>query len=197
MMMLSSWLSITAALTLLDLPASVEGGAFATSSSSQFNPVEDLFKNGGLLSGRKQKMMNATSKPLMMDPFGPTPEEREAERDARRNRQRERKARMKEAMEYIQPDVDKVEKVSEEELNSNPAFRNLNWVTGGSGGQAVEYADPGDDYDMWQQAYRMLGGFIDCDHQKSEGSGDNGNNDDGDVQACSRWMMWASVSLPL
>ncbi len=32
----------------------------------------------------------------------------------------------------------------------------------------------------------MLGGFIDCDNQKDEGSGDG--------KGCSRWMMWAAVS---
>jgi hypothetical protein len=44
----------------------------------------------------------------------------------------------------------------------------------------------------------MLGGFIDCDHgQDGSGSGDNNNNggnNNGD-ETCSRWMMWAAVSL--
>ncbi len=58
----------------------------------------------------------------------------------------------------------------------------------------ISYADPGDDYDMWQQAYRMLGGFIDCDNLKSQGSGSGDNDGGDDGEACSRWMMWASVS---
>jgi hypothetical protein len=42
----------------------------------------------------------------------------------------------------------------------------------------------------------MLGGIIDCDHQKDEGSGDNhnGNGNGNNSGACSRWMLWAAVS---
>ena len=204
MMMLSSWISVTAALLLLaphsgeSAAAAAGSGSSSSSTTSQFNPIDNLFGSGGIWSARKQRMMNEmrnASKPLMMDPFAPTPEEREAERDARRKRQRERNERVKEKMKYMKPDIKKMERVSEEELNANPELkRNLGWVTGGSSSQAVEYANPGDDYDMWQQAYRMLGGFIDCDHQKSEGSGDKNDGDDGDGQFCSRWMMWAAVS---
>jgi len=148
------------------------------------------------MASRTQQKMNAT-KALMMDPFAPTPEERKAEREARRQRHRERNEKMKEAMKYIKPN--KIERVSEEELNSNPALRKLGWGNGNSKSNAVQYADPGDDYDMWQQAYRMLGGFIDCDHKKDQdGSHDDGdnNNDNGDDNSCSRWMMWASYIDP-
>ena len=82
--------------------------------------------------------------------------------------------------------------------NHPKEFRKLWGGSSNNGENLIDYADPGNDYDMWQQAYRMLGGFIDCDHRKSEGSGDNGGggsgDGDGDNQACSRWMMWASVS---
>jgi len=44
-------------------------------------------------------------------------------------------------------------------------------------------------YDKWQQAYRFLGGFIDCDRQVGGGSHDNNQ---GGGQHCSRWMMWAA-----
>mmetsp|Transcript_33154 Transcript_33154/g.48609 ORF Transcript_33154/g.48609 Transcript_33154/m.48609 type:complete len:699 (-) Transcript_33154:233-2329(-) len=62
-------------------------------------------------------------------------------------------------------------------------------------------ADTSESYDAWQQAYRTLGAFIDCDHswnyENSHDSGDNGDNDDGeDPVACSRWMMWASYIDP-
>mmetsp|Transcript_15432 Transcript_15432/g.25005 ORF Transcript_15432/g.25005 Transcript_15432/m.25005 type:complete len:618 (-) Transcript_15432:333-2186(-) len=144
------------------------------------------------------------------DPFAPTPEEREAERLARRERQRERRAKVQEAMKKVSPSSQKVnkgggfERVSNEEFQllqqEHPEFRKL-W--GGGNKQSshmIQYADPGDDYDMWQQAYRMLGGFIDCDHQKSEGSGDHNNEDNNDQEAnngaCSRWMMWASYVDP-
>lgn len=74
-------------------------------------------------------------------------------------------------------------------------------------------ASPGEYYDKWAQGYRMLGGFIDCDHKKDQddrrrrrrrmdgeqqnerdlsGSGD----DRGDDYGCSRWMMWAAYVNP-
>ena len=86
--------------------------------------------------------------------------------------------------------------------SDDPTVRTLSWFSGG-GADTGAYssgvlADPSQDYDMWAQAYRMLGGFIDCDHDKSEGSGDrnngNGNGRNGNG-ACSRWMMWAAVSM--
>uniref|UniRef100_A0A7S1FV75 Uncharacterized protein n=1 Tax=Corethron hystrix TaxID=216773 RepID=A0A7S1FV75_9STRA len=63
-------------------------------------------------------------------------------------------------------------------------------------------------YDPWAQGYRMLGGFIDCDHSKDEsgsGSRDSGEQDDTDdyddyydkpTKPCGRWMMWAAYYNP-
>eukprot|EP00970_Alexandrium_tamarense_P017343 scaffold9123_cov186-Alexandrium_tamarense.AAC.2 len=48
-------------------------------------------------------------------------------------------------------------------------------------------------YDKWQQAYRFLGGYIDCDFGGGGGSHDNGGDEDG---ACARWMMWAAYIDP-
>jgi hypothetical protein len=93
-----------------------------------------------------------------------------------------------------------VERVSEEELESMDSeyLRKLSWGGSKSGGELSYLVDPGEDYDMWSQAYRMLGGFIDCDNDKSDGD-DGGGSHDGDDGGdsggrCSRWMMWASVS---
>lgn len=165
----------------------------------QFNPIESLFSGGSVPGASSQ--VNATR--LKRDPHAPTPEQREAERAARRQRMRERNERVKEAMKFIRPDPGAVEKFPEEDLEElvqdHPSLRKLGWGGFSGSGNTINYADPGDDYDMWQQAYRMLGGFIDCDHQKSESdshdSGDNDDNDDGgdSDQACSRWMLWAAV----
>lgn len=121
----------------------------------------------------------------------------------------ERKLRMQErrdrAREFLKnnppppPARKQLEKVEEEEL------RRLGWFGGGSSSTDLYssgfLADPSGDYDKWAQAYRMLGGMIDCDHVKDEGSHDrnhNGNdNDNGDKKACSRWMLWAAVRLPI
>ena len=103
-------------------------------------------------------------------------------------------------MRNVKPRQDTMERVSEEEFLSmqqdHPEFRKLWGGNNKKNKNLIEYADPGQDYDMWSQAYRMLGGFIDCDHHKSEGSGDQNNGDNGadNEQACSRWMMWAAVS---
>ena len=165
------------------MTSAAEGGR------TQFNPVGDLFQ--GFVPS-KHKVSNNT----LRDIYEPTQAEREEEREARRRRQRERNARVKESIKYMKPD--KPQKISDEELQSlseeHPSLRNLGWGNSKKD-YAVQYADPGEDYDMWQQAYRMLGGFIDCDHKKDEGgSHDEGGGEDGDGNACSRWMMWAAVS---
>lgn len=183
MRVLSSCLS---ALLLLE---TVEGGMI------QFNPIESLF-SGGFVPGAASR---ANSTQSVRDPHAPTLEQREAERAARRERMRERNERIKETMKYYRPDT--VERVSEEVLEQlaqkDPSLRRLAWSGFGGSGNAIQYADPGEDYDMWQQAYRMLGGFIDCDHQKEQGghSHDEGGNQDGDEKGCSRWMLWAAVSI--
>ena len=107
---------------------------------------------------------------------------------------------MKEIFKNIKPQD--VERVSEEELESMDSeyIRKLGWGGSRNGGELSYLVDPGEDYDMWSQAYRMLGGFIDCDHDKSEdgGGGSHDNNGGGgggnNNGKCSRWMMWAAVS---
>lgn len=180
-------------------------GRTTTPGNTKFNPIENLFQPLG--RSRNEPENDTTQKekrfqiPQGPDPNAPTPEEREAERLARRERNRQRRAKVTDAMKKVRPEASKIEKLSPEETNKlaedHPAeFRKL-WGGSGSSSGMIDYADPGDDYDMWQQAYRMLGAFIDCDHQKSEGSGDNGGGSgDGDDQACSRWMMWASYVDP-
>ena len=78
--------------------------------------------------------------------------------------------------------------------------RKLSWF-GGGGASSIESVseqyllDPSQEYDKWAQAYRMLGGYIDCDHHKDDDdhhSGDDQNYEENE-SACSRWMIWASV----
>jgi hypothetical protein len=177
-------------------------------SRNRFNPIENIFQP--LARPQQQQQQNESSNSnkskskktelIFDDPNAPTVEEREAEREARMERNRQRRTKVVDAMKKVRPDTSKIEKVSSEELEKlseeHPKeFRKLWGGRSSNGENLIHYADPGDDYDMWQQAYRMLGGFIDCDHQKSDGSGDNdGGSGDGDGEACSRWMMWASVS---
>jgi hypothetical protein len=103
---------------------------------------------------------------------------------------------MKEAMKKVKLDPEHVQRVSKKEIEAmgedHPLLRGLSWGSHSSSNNAIQYADPGNDWAMWQQAYRMLGGFIDCDHNAD---GDDGSGDDGDddQEGCSRWMMWAAV----
>lgn len=157
-------------------------------SFTQDKPIQD--------QQQQQQRLKMEDKPSSRR-AGPASEEEEDGSRARR---------VREAMHGVRPvpGSSTLERVPEAEFEAlqrdHPSFRQL-WG-GGSGGNGnqIRYADPGNDYDMWQQGYRMLGGFIDCDHQKDEGSGDHdndgGNNGGGGSKsgACSRWMMWASVS---
>lgn len=95
----------------------------------------------------------------------------------------------------------KIERVTEEEwkkIDATQKQRGLFWFGDSSSSSRVNgisasaLVDPSVFYDKWAQGYRMLGGFIDCDHDKSKNSRDN-NNGDNENGACSRWMMWASV----
>jgi len=205
---------ILGSLLLADVAGAGAGSTGTSASSTRFNPIESLFqpivrsrndiKFDDADSAIEAKSKNKFQLPHGPDPNAPTPEEREAERLERRERNRQRRAKVADAMKNARPDASKIEKLSPEELNklseSHPKeFRKLWGGSGNSDSNIIAYANPGNDYDMWQQAYRMLGGFIDCDHQKSEGSGDNGGGSgdgDGDDQACSRWMMWASYVDP-
>lgn len=180
---------------LLAVP-NVVGGASASSSTtttSQFNPIESLFS---MFMPQQQATMsrNATfGTGKVLDPFAPTAEDQAAERQARKRRMRERNERVKEAFKNIQPKS--VEKVSKEQLDKldSPTLRKLGWRNGGNNGETSYFVDPGEDYDMWSQAYRMLGGYIDCDNNQGEG-GSHDDGDGGEGGACSRWMMWAAVS---
>lgn len=190
-------------------------GVASMVDAAKFNPMETMFQpkqrpSATTNANQESVVENATFEqgqaspkqfiPPRQDHMAPTPEERQAERMARRERNEQRRAKIQEAMNRVQPTSSGVERLSQEEFEDmqkkHPEFRKL-WGGGNSNNHMIQYADPGDDYDMWQQAYRMLGGFIDCDHQKSQGSGDHngqGNGNAGNNGACSRWLMWASVS---
>ena len=99
----------------------------------------------------------------------------------------------------------KIERVSPEELEKieqQQQQRELNWWGSGSATSdafsSSVLLDPSQYYDKWAQAYRMLGGFVDCDHDKSGDSHDGENNNgngNGNGDACSRWMLWAAVRI--
>lgn len=130
-------------------------------------------------------------------------EYRAQEAPRRKERMQQRKERAKEFLQKIpQPSPDELEFVDGAEfarLTAQHEERGLSWF----GSDAMDtdaysagvVADPSEEYDMWAQAYRMLGGFIDCDHDKDgDGGSHNSNENEGSDSACSRWMMWAAVS---
>eukprot|EP00978_Attheya_sp_CCMP212_P032264 scaffold125124_cov47-Attheya_sp.AAC.1 len=125
----------------------------------------------------------------------------------RMRRNREQHERVKAQMKKTSPNPSTLTRMSTEELDAakekfdkDPDDILNQWVRRAWGSSKLSYspyslnmASPGTEYDMWQQAYRMLGGYIDCDHAK-DGSGDN--KDDGGDGSCSRWMIWASYIDP-
>lgn len=155
--------------------------------------------------------------------------EREDYRLKRHRRMEERKLKAKETMKEILHDPqrymsDKAELVSEEEIEllkddlvkSNPNLdkEQHRWLwnndrSNSDGPHSTKYyADPGQSYDEWQQAYRMLGAFILCNqnengsYQLYQGNGNgNGNGHNRHLgegennQQCVRWVMWAAVSV--
>lgn len=154
----------------------------------------------------------------------------------------ERKRRAAENMRNFSPEHGTAERLSAEEIHrlvnraketdpegklpQNQWIRRMAWYDFGGMGDGVPsdykpyddgYADPGFDWPMWAQAYRMLGGFIDCDWQQGEeepgGGGEGGrrdrqrrmnqngeerdlSGDGGTEDACGRWMMWAAYVNP-
>ena len=145
------------------------------------------------------------------DPFWRLEQYKEFRRqaaEARKNRYKlSRQERQKKARDFAKklPKVPqgKMERVSPEELEEiEQKQRGLNWWGSGSATSDAYSSsvliDPSQYYDKWAQAYRMLGGFVDCDHAKSGDSHDdnNGNgNGNGNGDACSRWMLWAAVRI--
>lgn len=130
---------------------------------------------------------------------GPTQEELDEELKARKQRARERSERAREKLSRHQPE--NIKRMTKEQVNKlnqeeHPWMRRAAWGSSSSGAWADFLEDPSQEYDKWAQAYRFLGGYIDCDHNQGEGSGSGDNNNDDDGQtACSRWMIWAAVRM--
>lgn len=125
---------------------------------------------------------------------------------AQRERIRMRQERFRQHVHSMPPPIG-IEPVTLADFAHMQGDRSLGWWGGGStvtAGSSVAVsedvlADPTQEYDKWAQAYRMLGGFIDCDHSKEEErhhSQDQDQNQNKDTVACSRWMMWASYVNP-
>jgi hypothetical protein len=140
-------------------------------------------------------------------------EKMEAERLAKKLRMKERREKAARHFAIMNPNPQQLERVDPEEWedvekrqqeqHANHERKLSSWFSN-SGGSTSPYstsvlADPSVDYDMWAQGYRMLGGFIDCDHgtEEDQHSQDNNNDNNDNDTACSRWMMWAAVSLLL
>lgn len=122
-------------------------------------------------------------------------------RDKERKGRKQRRRNAREFLQKLPQRPETAERVSAEEwkiIDEKQKKRGLTWF-GGSGSSSAYSSsvlvDPSQYYDKWAQAYRMLGGYIDCDHDKSDDSHDSGDNNGGDGDgACARWMMWAAVS---
>lgn len=172
----------------------------ATSSVTREVVQQANHQAGPLLRKDAPPSKNFTEQLLKLQ-RGPSREEINEELKARKQRAKERSERAREKLKRSQPEglhrmtKEEVDKLSEQD---HPFMRRASWGNGGGSGSWGDFLeDPSQEYDKWQQAYRFLGGYIDCDHDMSQGSGsgDNNNNDGDGQTACSRWMIWAAVSI--
>ncbi len=97
------------------------------------------------------------------------------------------------------------------QYNNNNQYSNNNGK-GKTSGQQEHYkqnhlANPYDYWDMWAQAYRMLGVYVNCNTNPNysgngkddnfyyyKSYGNNNNKNDKEDEGCRRWVIWASVS---
>lgn len=170
----------------------VAGDPYWTSENMSPQEVLEVFvttRNGTVGSHRK---WNRTA----------TSEQRRLARMKQLESDPDRKERIHRVLRNAKPQTEKLLPMTPEELvrieEQNPNLRSRKISQSYSPYSLGNLADPGADYNMWSQAYRMLGGFIDCGHNKFSGDQHKGNrhnynfeNKDG---ACTRWMMWAAVS---
>lgn len=142
-----------------------------------------------------------------------SPEQKAEERILIAKRHQERRNKAKELIAKHQPEPGvlskmaprDIQKVYGNAIKNDPQLEleNHSWMRDLGGNYASSenpsfLASTSEYYDEWAQAYRMLGGFIDCDNEQSDsGSGDNNNNNNGGGgESCSRWMMWAAYMNP-
>ena len=194
----------------------IEGSRIRAGESSTISLEKMVASNthivGAMAAAASSSHSNETTKAILSDPFEQLhrfKEIREAELLKVKERARERNLKARDVLKKMpQPKARDLEEVTGEQLErikKQQKERGLNWFgDGGSSTSGVSVSsqvlsDPSQYYDKWAQAYRMLGGFIDCDHDKSQ----NNNHHSGDQQesnsqnngeGCSRWMIWASVS---
>lgn len=156
----------------------------------------EVFTEGAFI--RREPVQNLTQEMLKLKRGSSL--SMEEENKARKERIRERSERARRKLASYKPYPDQVTRMTKEEIDKiseedHPWIRGLGWGSSSSQEYADFFADPTASYDKWAQAYRMLGGYIDCDHQKDgddHHSGDNNNQQSSD-SACSRWMIWAAV----
>jgi len=58
------------------------------------------------------------------------------------------------------------------------------------------FADSSIYWDMWAQAYRMLGVYVECENPNAKSSYYYSNNDDNEDGGCKRWVIWAAYVNP-
>ena len=120
--------------------------------------------------------------------------QREQQSQERLERTREQRERAREKIATATPNDDSqlvrltTAEVDRYSKQDQPWLRRVS-----SSGSNWHLASPGTTYEPWQQAYRTLGAFIDCDHSKSSYQNRHNFNYNVNSNGCSRWMMWASV----
>jgi len=195
--------------SLFDIPAK--------SPEEMKSIVQDLpniRKRAGVDSGAGKVRGNGSELPKRNAsvPVPKTREQKQAHAKSKGERITERRERAKDLIRNHQPEPGMIRRMEEGHMKeayrnaiktdpnledeNNAWLRDLSSSSTRYTGEVPDYMAPIDVYyDKWAQAYRLLGGFIDCDNE-ADGSGDNSGDGGGDGDACSRWMMWAAYANP-
>lgn len=198
-------------MSLNSLAVGVVGAAVATSSSNSGSIFDNIQKPNERMNnkgGPRQSIPRTRDEFLAED----------AKRSERMQQQRETaRDKIREMMDNPQLYSQSPERLSEEEMSNlekeairdDPNFerKENRWLRNRKYNEEdFEYsslADPGQYYDVWAQAYRMLGVYINCKKSVSSdgwsgyyrygNNNRNNNNNNDDEDGCQRWVIWASV----
>jgi len=154
-------------------------------------------------------------KPKRPKPIPRTEEEITQARIEKTERMQERKERAKEKIREMienpnEHSTDRAERMTKDDLDSfregvkkdDPLLERPEnrWLWNNKEVEPYQrngLADPGTYWDMWSQAFRMLGVYVECSNPKANYYGNNNNNNNNnDNGGCQRWVIWAAYVNP-
>merc|ERR1719410_79958 len=119
-------------------------------------------------------------------------------------RKTQEKEEVKELNKEVNEDLKKGDTIDSSKVRENGRKTAWSWSASdgsSSSGMTPSFlADSGTTYDKWQQAYRLLGVYIDCDHPQSSNTWSYDNNpyytEDYNQAYCARYYVWCAYVDP-